>query len=100
MEKDNKYKMVVAYCYKKTNSYGFVHFLNKNTETGEYIDNTLGSSAMFYRYYIFDENKWLERHLKEDDIINPSELLDFLKEDFYEKYCEEEWRDVIKVEDM
>ena len=82
---DNKFKVVMAWCYN-TNDVGdfFVHFLNYNTETKEYWDDTLGAESGAYYYYILHDN-WLQDKVNGDN-PQPSSWLGILKRDFYNRY--------------
>ncbi len=64
---DKKYKVVLCYCVNKiNNSNGFIHFINYNYETNQYLDNTLGGVKRNYNYYILDSS-WIPLFLEQNN---------------------------------
>ena len=100
-KQDKNNKITVAWCHNENHINGFVHFLNYNIVNKEYIDNTLGSTGIYYTYYIFKDNSWINNQLEVEENFNPSQWLDKFKKDIYEKYCTNViWKLFIKEEDM
>ncbi len=81
---DNKCVIKASICFNKKTKWFFVHFLNYNTETKKYIDNTLGGESSYYDYFIFHDN-WIYINgvLRAS---SPIEWLDTLKTDIYNRY--------------
>ena len=96
-----KKKMDIKLCWAsdKDTDYGFIHFINYNTKTNKYFDNTLGSKSNYYTYYILNDS-WISK-FKSMENPYPSKWLTWAKEDFYNKYCINWlWQKFIKISDM
>lgn len=88
--KDKNFKIKIAWCIENNDiSNSFIHFLNYNIETKEYVDETLGGESRFYTYYILPDN-FLYRHIDKED-ASPDSWLGWAKKDFYSKYATGYW---------